>query len=76
MPSTTSTVVLALHRPIPPRRGWTRDKHCRVLAGCYETKMGREVYVAEQIGEILGWSFWDWDGKEPVGVRLYVRVQV
>jgi hypothetical protein len=49
-----------------------------VLPGCYETEPPRvrEVNVGEQVGEIQGWSFSDWEGKEPVAIKLYVRVEV
>ena len=75
MPSSASTLVLALRRPIPSRSGWSRDRHCRILAGCYEAEQGCEVYVREQLGEIVGWRFNEWEGTEPVAVKLYVHVQ-
>jgi hypothetical protein len=38
MRSTSSALILALYRPITARYGWSRDRHCRILAGCYETE--------------------------------------
>lgn len=69
-------MTITLTRPIEGRKGWARDKHCRVLAGCYETEPPcvREVYVREQVGEIQGWHYCEWDGTTPVAVKLYVRV--
>ena len=71
-------VTIVLRRLLPAYRGWARDRRCRVLAGCYETEPPRvrEVYVREQVGEIQGWGFAEWEGKEPVAIKLYVRVEV
>lgn len=71
-----TALLLALRRPIPDRSGWARERHCRILAGCYETEYGREVSVPEQIGEIVGWSYFESEGREPVAITMYVRVQL
>lgn len=63
--------------PISSRHfsAWARDQRCRILAEYYETEYGCDVYVPEQIGEIVGWHFCERDGTEPVAVKIYVRVQ-
>jgi hypothetical protein len=70
---------IAVCRPIPPR-AWTRDRQCRILAGCYETSLGtgrtREVYVPDQVGTIEGWSYRAWEGRRPVEATVYVRVDL
>lgn len=68
---------IAIRREIPVKPGRAPAKRCKVLAGCYETvsPVVREVYVAEQIGEIQGWSFSEWLDGAPVAVKLYVRVE-
>ena len=69
-------MVIQIIRPIPGR-SWMRDKHCRVLAGCYETEppFTREVYVRDQVGEILGWHYNDWENGEAVTAKVFVRVK-
>jgi hypothetical protein len=74
-------ITLAIRAPMPapgkPRFGWAKRKRAKVRAGCYETDgpVAREVYVAEQVGEIVGWRYARWEGTEPVEVVYYVRVQ-
>jgi hypothetical protein len=69
---------VAVRREIPVRGGWARDRQCRVLAGCYETvgPPAREVYVREQVADIEGWSYCEWDGTTPLAVKLYMSVRV
>lgn len=71
-------MTIAVIRPIPNRKGWARDKKCRVLAGCYETvgPPSREIYIREQVGHIEGWSYHEWDGTTPLTVRLYIRIEI
>jgi hypothetical protein len=73
---TTTEVVIAVVRAIPMRPGWARDKRCRLLADWYADEQGEPVYVPEQIGAIVGWNFYPWEGQEPVTIRMSVRVQV
>lgn len=72
-----AVLIIAIPAPIPARPGWARAAHCRVLAGCYETEPPwvREVYVPEQVGEIVGWAFTEYEGTTPVGLVVYVRVE-
>lgn len=75
-------VTITCIRPIPARKGWARDKKCRILGGEYErtypVKIGQPetITVNGQIGTIEGWSYCEWDGKKPVAVKLYIRVFV
>jgi hypothetical protein len=74
-PSQARRLVITVLRPIPCQRpGWAKDKHCRILAGWYADTTGEPVQVPEQIGEIEGWQYLEWEGKTPLSVRLYVRV--
>lgn len=72
------TTTIHCIRPIPSRKGWARDKQCRILAGRYETvgPPSREIHVREQVGQIEGWSYYEWDDGKPLSVRLYIRVEI
>jgi hypothetical protein len=64
--------LLSTHR----RSGWTRHKYCRILAGWYDDEQDKRVFVPEQVGEVLRWSYWEWEGNEPLAIKMYVRVRL
>lgn len=78
MTTTKTTVTIRCVRPIPARKGWARDKKCRVLAGCYETvgPPSREIYIREQIGHVEGWHYFEWDGATPLTAKMFIRVEI
>ena len=69
-------LVIIVLRLVPRHRpDWTPDKHCRILAGWYADEHGEPVFISEQVGEILGWSYCEWVDEEPQAIKMYVRVR-
>ena len=71
-------LVITVFRLIPTcrRSSWTNHKHCHIRAGWYDDEQGKRVFVPAQVGAILRWSYWQWDGKEPLAIKMYVRVRL
>jgi hypothetical protein len=71
-------LVITVLRLLPTHRRseWTRDTHCRIRAGWYDDEQDKRVFVPEQVGEILRWSYWEWEGKEPLAIKMSVRVRL
>jgi hypothetical protein len=71
-------LVISVFRLIPTyrRSSWMYRKHCRIRAGWYDDEQGQRVFVPEQFGEILRWSYLQWDGKDPLAIKMYVRVRL
>jgi hypothetical protein len=69
-------LVITVFRLISHHRSdWTPDKHCRILTGWYNEKGGERVFIFEQVGEIVGWSYCEWVTEKPQAIRMYVRVR-
>jgi hypothetical protein len=51
------------------------DKRCRILTGWYAREHGELVFISEQVGEILSWSYCEWVDEEPRAIKMYVRVR-
>jgi hypothetical protein len=54
---------------------WTSDKRCRIFTGWYHEERGERVFITEQVGEIVSWSYCEWVDEEPQAVKMYVRVR-
>ena len=71
-------LIITVLRLIPTHRrtNWTRHRLCRILAGWYDDQQDKRVFVSEQVGEIMRWDYCEWEGKEPLAIKLYVRVRL
>ena len=71
-------LIISVLRLIPTHRpsDWTREKRCRILAGWYDDEQHKRVFVPEQVGEIVSWSYWAWEGDEPLAIKMSVRVRL
>ena len=71
-------LVITVLRLIPTHRrsNWTRHRLCRILDGWYDDQQDKRVFVSEQVGEIMRWDYCEWEGKEPLAIKLYVRVRL
>jgi hypothetical protein len=71
-------LIITVLRLIPTHRrsGWTRHKYCRIRAGWYDDEQDKRVFVPVQVGEILRWSYCDWEGNKPLAIKMSVRVRL
>ena len=76
MDTSSRHLVITVHRLILHHRSdWTPDKHCRILSGWYADEDGAPVFIPEQLGEVLEWSYCEWVDEEPQAIEMCVRVR-